>query len=291
MSYLRNIILEEKDKLPKEVSKTVNQFYNKIKSDSYYPDNKNVIKLKPFSTIEVNNFLLDCLAEYDKTERLYIEHHDIVGLRGVWTVLSFSKEENTLKYFDGLIDKYISGKPFYLHFLFELFGYSDVQNPLYDKIKKYYDRIFDNLPAYQLLKNIGVEPQNKYDWSISFKLTTDGEWFTPNNLSDEQKEKRFSFDMRLGQPQTMGDTYNIDIQNDLSQKRKRITFSESRILEINVDKTVFKNPDLLNLNEFINKVEQYFEIKFNFEKIANLSVSKGIKKQQVEKWIKNEFKN
>lgn len=122
MTDLRDIISEKKDHLPKQIGKLVNRLYNKIKIDGYYPDNKNVIKLKEFSTVEINNFLLECLAEYDKTERLFCEHHDIVGLRGVWAVLAFSKEENVLKYFDELIDKYIHGKPFYLHFLFELFG-------------------------------------------------------------------------------------------------------------------------------------------------------------------------
>ena len=58
MMDLRNIILEKKDHLPKQTGKLVNRLYNKIKLDSYYPDNKNVIKLKEFSTVEINNFLL-----------------------------------------------------------------------------------------------------------------------------------------------------------------------------------------------------------------------------------------
>ena len=290
MSYLRNIILEKKEELPKEILKTINQLYNKIKSESYYPDSKNILKIKPFSTNEINAFILECLDEYNKTDRLYTEHHDIVGLRSVWSVLSFSKEENVLKYFENLIDTYISGKPFYLHFLFELFSYPDVQHPLYDKIKNHYDRISDDLASYQLLKKLGIEPPNKYDWSISFKLTTDGEYFTPSNLTDEQKENRFSFDIWLGQPRTLGNTFEIDIQNDLSQKRRRIVFSENRVIDIKVDKTQLKKPNLLNLNEFIKNIEDYFGIKFNFEKIANLSVSKGIKRKQVEEWIKNGFK-
>ena len=122
MSYLRNIIFEKKEGLPKEVLKTANQLFNKIKSESYYPDSKNVVKLKPFSTSEINNFLLDCLTEYNKTERLYTEHHDVVGLRSVWSVLSFSKEESVLKYFDNLIDTYISGRPFYLHLVILMYN-------------------------------------------------------------------------------------------------------------------------------------------------------------------------
>ena len=288
MSYLRNIIFDRKEELPKPILKLVNQFYNKIKND-YYPDNKIVGKLKDFSTNEVNNFLLECLAEYDKTERRVAEHHDIIGLRGVWTVLAFSKEENVLNYFDDLIETYISGRPFYLHFLFELFGFTEIQHPLYNKIKKYYDETLNDLPAYKLLKKIGVEPSNKYDWSISFKLTTDGEWFTPSNLTDDERERRFSFEIILGQPQTLNETYKIDIGNDLSQKRRRIAFTESEIFELNVDKKDIESPDLLNLNGFINNIESYFNVKFDIEKIANLSVSKGIKRKQIEEWIKNKF--
>ena len=40
MMDLRNIILEKKDHLPKQTGKLVNRLYNKIKLDSYYPDNK-----------------------------------------------------------------------------------------------------------------------------------------------------------------------------------------------------------------------------------------------------------
>ena len=260
MMDLRNIILEKKDHLPKQTGKLVNRLYNKIKLDSYYPDNKNVIKLKEFSTVEINNFLLECLAEYDKTERLFCEHHDIVGLRGVWAVLAFSKEENVLKYFDELIDKYIHGKPFYLHFLFELFGYSEIQHPLFDKIRKYYDKISDDLPAYILLKNLNIVPSDKYNWSVSLIITTDGEWLTSSQLTDEEKEQRFSFEMRLSNPRTMGDTYEIIIENELSSRKKQIIFSDSNIRAISVDKTVFSTPNILDLNNFVSEVENYFGI-------------------------------
>ena len=289
MTDLRDIILKKKDHLPKQIGKWVNRLYNKIKIDGYYPDNRNVIKLKEFSTVEINNFLLECLAEYDKTERLFCEHHDIVGLRGVWTVLAFSKEENVLRYFDELIDKYIHGKPFYLHFLFELFGYSEIQHPLFDKIRKYYDEISDDLPAYILLKNLNIVPSDKYNWCVTVEITTDGEWIIPSQLTDEEKEQRFSFEMRLSNPRTMGDTYEIIIENELSSRKKQIIFSDSNIRAISVDKTVFSTTNILDLNNFVSEVENYFGIQFNFEKIAYLSVSKGINRKQIEKWVKNKF--
>ena len=108
-------------------------------------------------------------------------------------------------------------------------------------------------------------------------------------ITDEEKEQRFSFEMRLSNPRTMGDTYEIIIENELSSRKKQIIFSDSNIRTISVDKTVFSTPNILNLNNFVCEVENYFGIQFNFEKIAYLSVSKGINKKQIEKWVKNKF--
>jgi len=132
-------------------------------------------------------------------------------------------------------------------------------------------------------------PSDKYNWSVSLIITTDGEWLTSSQLTDEEKEQRFSFEMRLSNPRTMGDTYEIIIENELSSRKKQIIFSDSNIRTISVDKTVFSTPNILNLNNFVCEVENYFGIQFNFEKIAYLSVSKGINKKQIEKWVKNKF--
>ena len=67
MMDLRNIILEKKDQLPKQIGKLVNRLYNKIEFESYFPDNKNVIKLKEFSTVEINNFLHYCPKKFSQT--------------------------------------------------------------------------------------------------------------------------------------------------------------------------------------------------------------------------------
>lgn len=132
-------------------------------------------------------------------------------------------------------------------------------------------------------------PTDKYNWCVSLIITTDGEWLPSSQLTDAEKKQRFSFEMRLSNPQTLGDTYEINIENKLSSRRKRIFFSESNIWAINVDKKVFSTPNILNLNKFVSEVENYLGIQFNFEKIAYLSVSKGISKKQIEKWVKNKF--
>ena len=87
----------------------------------------------------------------------------------------------------------------------------------------------------------------------------------------------------------MGDTYEIIIGNELSSRKKQIIFSDSNIRAISVDKAVFSTPNILDLNNFVCEVENYFGIQFNFEKIAYLSVSKGINRKQIEKWVKNKF--
>lgn len=55
-------------------------------------------------------------------------------------------------------------------------------------------------------------------------ITTDGEWLTPIQLTDEEKEQRFSFEMRLNNPRTMGDTYEIIIENELSSRKNKLFF-------------------------------------------------------------------
>jgi hypothetical protein len=289
MRDLTNIILAKKSDLPSKVEKTVNQLYNKIKGGNYLPDNKNVIKLKDIATAETTNFLLACLTEYDVTPRTAIEHHDTTGLKATWATLAFSKEEHVIRYFDELIDRYSKEKPFYLSFLFEIFSYPEIQHPLYDKIKKYYDEISEDLPAYKVLKKLKIEPPNRYDWSVSLTLTTDGEWLTPSNLTDEQKEKRFALELWIGSPRILNNTFRIDVKNDLSSKKRRILFEESDILTIDVDSSKIENPNLLKLNSFMDGIERYFDVKFDFEKIAYISVSKGINKRLIEKWIKNRF--
>ena len=133
---------------------------------------------------------------------------------------------------------------------------------------------------------IYLKPEN-LQLTGSFKVR--GAYYKISQLTDEEKEQRFSFEMRLSNPRTMGDTYEIIIENELSSRKKQIIFSDSNIRAISVDKTVFSTPNILDLNNFVSEVENYFGIQFNFEKIAYLSVSKGINRKQIEKWVKNKF--
>ena len=258
-------------------------------NDSYYPDEKNVEKLRQFSTPAFDEFLLTCLVEYNQTERTALEHHDIVGLRAVWAVLAFSQAPEVLSYFNQLIDDYITKKPIFLNYLFEIFGFSTINHPLFPKICSYYDSIIDNLPSYQLLKHLGLEPANRYKWSVCFNLTTDGENFAPRDLTVEELTRRFRMSVRFGSPLVMGDTYSIDIENGQVPERRRIMLSESNCFTIGVDKEDVEKPDLLCFNGFVERIERLFEIRFQCENIASLSVSKGISKRVVENWIHHRF--
>lgn len=74
------------------------------------------------------------------------------------------------------------------------------------------------------MKNLNIVPSDKYNWSVSLIITTDGEWLTSSQLTDEEKEQRFSFEMRLSNPRTMGDTYEIIIENELSSRKNKLFF-------------------------------------------------------------------
>ena len=288
MGYLKDIIQQRQEDLAKSDAKLVRQFCNKL-NDSYYPDEKNVEKLRQFSTPAFDEFLLSCLAEYNQTERTALEHHDIIGLRAVWVVLAFSRAPEVLSYFDQLIDDYITKKPIFLNYLFEIFGFSTINHPLFPKICSYYDSIIDNLPSYQLLKLLGLEPVNRYKWSVCFNLTTDGENFAPRDLTVEELTRRFRMSVRFGSPLVMGDTYSIDIENGQVPERRRIMLSESNCFTIGVDKEDVEKPNLLCFNDFVERMESLFGIRFQCENIASLSVSKGISKRVVENWIHRRF--
>ena len=288
MTYLKDIIQKRLGQLAAADAKLVKQLCNKI-TDSYYPDEKIVEKLRKFSTPTVDAFLLDCLTEYDSTERTAAEHHDIISLRAVWAVLAFSQSPAVLSYFQQLIDQYISGTPFFLNYLFEIFSFPTIQHPLCAKIETYYDSVLDTLPSYQLLNKLGTAPANRYKWAVDIELTTDGARLTPSELTDEERTRRFKLHINFGSPRVMGNTYEINIENCNSSEMRRIKASETEIFTIKVDKNDAGMPNLLQLRTYVEHIEQLFNIRFQYENIAYLSVSKGINKRIIKDWIQNRF--
>lgn len=288
MGYLKDIIQQRQGCLEKSEAKLVRQFINKL-CDSYYPDKKNVERLRQYSMPIVDEFLLSCLAEYNQTERTALEHHDISSLRAVWAVLAFSRAPEVLSYFDQLIDDYITKKPIFLNYLFEIFGFPTINHPLFQRICSYYDSIINNLPSYKLLQRLGLEPANRYHWSVCFNLTTDGEYFAPRDLTVEELTQRFRMAVRFGSPLVMGDTYSIDIENGRVPEHRCIILSESDCFTVGVGKEEVEKPDLLCFNNFVEHMECLFGIHFQCENIASLSVSRGISRRVVEHWIHHRF--
>ncbi len=292
MRYLLQIIEEKKESLSKPILKLVNKFYNKIKGDGYFVDGKNIMKLQEIATPEVCTFLLECIQKYDETTREYREQHDVISLRSVWAVLAFSREKNVLDYFHRLILGESLNKSFYLHYLLSYFRHEHVKHPYTDMLIDFYENLSKKLTSYKLMEALDIALPDKFEWYVMIKLINFGEWFTTNGLTEKQMEKQYTMTIFFGSPGTLHSTFQIEIQNSMSAKRQKIRFdefSDSGVFTINVNEKALQVPDLCRLDLFLREAENYFDTTFQTDKPAYLSVSKGINKKRIEKWVKNRF--
>ncbi|MDO4773014.1 MAG: hypothetical protein Q4A72_05600 [Bacillota bacterium] len=290
MRDLLQIIEEKKETLSKPSLKLVNKFYNKIKGGSYFVDDKNIVKLRELATPEVCTFLLECIQNYDETTRDYRGHHDVISLRSVWALLAFSREKDVLDYFHNLISGESSNKRFYLHYLLSYFRHELVKHPYADMLIDFYENLSKELTSYKLMEVLDITPPDKFGWSVMINLINFGEWYTTNGLTKEEMEKQYTLSIFFGSPGTLHSTFYIEIQNSLSEKRQKIRFeefSDSGVFTINVNEKAFQMPDLCKLDLFLKEAESYFGTIFQTDKPAYLSVSKGISRKRIEKWVKN----
>lgn len=293
MRYLLDIIVEHKDTLPPPTLKIANQFYNKIKGGAYLVNSKNIVKLEPFATPEFCDFLLFCINRYDEMERRYYGHHDPISLQAAWAVLAFSKEEKVLDYFKKLILGESQNKRFYLSRLLPFFRHEKIDHPYKQMLMEIYENLFPQLASYQLIKALGIEPPDPFDWSVMIELINFGKWYTTNGLSEEEMEKQYHMVIYFGSPSTLNSTFKIDIQNSLSLRRKRISFeefSDSGVFTINVDETAFEAPDLCKLDFFLKEVQSYFNTSFETQNPAYVSVTKGMNRKKIVEWVKSGFR-
>lgn len=292
MRDLLQIIEVKKETLSKPLLKLVNKFYNKIKGGGYFVDNKNIVKLQELAIPEVCTFLLECIQKYDETTREYREHHDVISLRSVWALLAFSREQNVLSYFHDLILGESSNKRFYLHYLLSYFRHELVKHPYTDILIDFYENLSKELTSYKLMEALDITVPDKFDWSVMITLINFGEWYTTNGLTKEEMEKQYTLSIFFGSPGTLHSTFKIEIQNSLSERRRKIRFdefSDSGVFTINVNEKAFQIPDLCRLDLFLKEAETYFGTTFQTDKPAYISVSKGINKKRIEKWVKNRF--
>ncbi len=64
---------------------------------------------------------------------------------------------------------------------------------------------------------------------------------------------------------------------------------ESHIFTIDIEPDKLPEVDLLYLNLFLTNIEQVLNVQFNLEKIAYITVTKGINRKKIETWIRNRF--
>lgn len=139
---------------------------------------------------------------------------------------------------------------------------------------------------------LGITPLDKFNWSVMITLINFGEWYTTNGLTEEQMEQQYTMTIFFGSPGTLNSTFQIEIQNSLSLRRKKIRFeefSDSGVFTINVSEKEFKAPDLCKLDLFLKEAENHFGTTFQTDKPAYLSVSKGINRKRIEEWVKKRF--
>lgn len=292
MRDLLQIIELKKGTLPKSSLKLVNKFYNKIKIDGYLVDDKNIVKLQELATPEVCTFLLECVQKYDETERFYYGNHDVISLRSVWAVLAFSREKNVLDYFHRLILGESLNKRFYLHYLLFYFRHELVKHPYTDMLISFYENLSKKLASYKLIELLGITPPDKFGWFVMIKLINFGEWYTTNGLTKEEMEKQYTMSILIGSPGGLNSTFQIEIQNSLSERRKKIRFeefSDDGVFTIDVNEKAFQTPNLCRLDLFLKEAETYFDTTFQMDEPAYVSVSKGINKKIIKEWVKNRF--
>lgn len=292
MRDLLQIIELKKGTLPKSSLKLVNKFYNKIKIDGYFVDDKNIVKLQELANPEVCTFLLECVQKYDETERFYYGNHDVISLRSVWAVLAFSREKNVLDYFHRLILGESLNKRFYLHYLLFYFRHELVKHPYTDMLISFYENLSKKLASYKLIGLLGITPPDKFGWFVMIKLINFGEWYTTNGLTKEEMEKQYTMSILIGSPGGLNSTFQITIQNSLSERRKKIRFeefSDDGVFTIDVNEKAFQTPNLCRLDLFLKEAETYFDTTFQTDEPAYVSVSKGINKKIIKEWVKNRF--
>ncbi len=172
------------------------------------------------------------------------------------------------------------------------FRHECVKHPYTDMLISLYENLSKELVSYKLMELLGITPLDKFNWSVMITLINFGEWYTTNGLTEEQMEQQYTMTIFFGSPGTLNSTFQIEIQNSLSLRRKKIRFeefSDSGVFTINVSEKEFKAPDLCKLDLFLKEAENHFGTTFQTDKPAYLSVSKGINRKRIEEWVKKRF--
>ncbi|QPH99549.1 hypothetical protein G5B97_05390 [Campylobacter concisus] len=297
MSYeLKEIILERTANLEPALQKQAKKLNQKIINTNFYHDAKNLEKIGAVISPELNEFLLSCALEYDKThaDKFDTFDNDVETLRGVWSAMSFSKSPEILDYLNIQAARSVSHRSFAHRYIFEILRLQEKAgrtHPLLAKLYDYYNGLQAKLPIYELLRRIGVSPADPYDFDISLNAVNFGYWFSNQGLSDDELAGKFHLEIRFFAPFINDHTFEIELRND-AVPRARINFNDDGMSFLQeLPSNALLRPDILNLKPFIAQMKSYFHINFDVDNkdMTNISASKGLNKGKVTSWLKEIF--
>ena len=245
---------------------------------------------------ELNEFLLSCALEYDKThvDKFDTFDNDVETLRGIWSAMSFSKSPDILDYLSMQATRSVSHCSFAHRYIFEILRLQERAgriHPLLGKLYDYYNCLQTKLPIYELLRRIGVSPADPYDFDISLKAVNFGYWFSNQGLSDDELASKFHLEIRLFAPFINDHTFEIELRND-AVPRARVNFNDEGMSFLQeLPKDILSCPDILNLKPFIGQVKSRFDVKFDLDDKDKtyFSVSKGLNRAKILSWLKEIF--
>lgn len=293
---LQEIILKCTANLEPALQKQAKKLNQKIINTSFYHNAKNLEKIGSGISPELNEFLLSCALEYDKThaDKFDTFDNDVETLRGIWSAMSFSKSPDILDYLSMQATRSVSHRSFAHRYIFEILRLQERAgrtHPLLAKLYDYYNGLQAKLPIYELLRRIGVSPADLYDFDISLNAVNFGYWFSNQGLSDEELAGKFHLEIRLFAPFINDHTFEIELRND-AVPRARVNFNDegmSFLQELPND--ILPRPDILNLKPFIDQVKSRFDVKFDLDDKdkSYFSVSKGLNRAKILSWLKEIF--
>ena len=297
MSYeLKEIILKRVANLEPALQKQAKKLNQKIINTNFYHDAKNLEKIGGVISPELNEFLLSCTLEYDKThaDKFDTFDNDIETLRGIWSAMSFSKSPDILDYLSTQTTRSVSHRSFAHRYIFEILRLQEKagrSHPLLAKLYDYYDGLQAKLPIYELLRRIGVSPADPYDFNISLNAVNFGYWFSNQGLSDDELASKFHLEIRLFAPFVYDHTFEIELRND-AVPRARVNFNDegmSFLQELPND--ILPRPDILNLKPFIDQIKSRFNVKFDLDDKDKtyFSLSKGLNRAKTLAWLREIF--
>ena len=297
MSYdLKEIILKHTTNLEPALQKQAKKLNQKIINTNFYHDAKNLEKIGAVISYELNEFLLSCALEYDKThaDKFDTFDNDVETLRGIWSAMSFSKSPDFLDYLSMQATRSVSHRSFAHRYIFEILRLQEKaghSHPLLAKLYDYYDSLQAKLPIYELLQRIGVSPADPYDFDISLNAVNFGYWFSNQDLSDEELAGKFHLEIRLFAPFINDHTFEIELRND-AVSRARINFNDDGMNFLQeLPNDALPCPDILNLKPFVGQIKSRFDLKFDLDDKdkSYFSVSKGLNRAKVLSWLREIF--